>query len=93
MLIQHRQVESRGLFFVGKEGVIEAELVYHLKANGDMVIEHTEVSEALEGKGVGKKLVETAVEYARTQGIKIIPLCPYANALFKITPEWNDVLA
>jgi uncharacterized protein len=93
MLIQHRQVGSNGLFFVGKDGAIEAELAYHLQANGDMVIEHTEVGEDFEGMGVGKELVETAVEYARTQGIKIIPLCPFANALIKKTPEWHDVLA
>ncbi len=43
-----------------------------------MIIEHTEVDESLEGKGVGKQLVHTAVEYARTHNIKIstaVPLC------------------
>jgi uncharacterized protein len=37
--------------------------------------------------------VETAVDYARTHNIKIIPICPYAKSLFDKLPEWKDVLA
>jgi uncharacterized protein len=92
MLIQHKQEGDKGLFFVGLDGAIQAELVYHLSKAGNMVIEHTQVDSSLAGKGVGKQLVETAVAFARTNQIKIIPLCPFANALFKRIPEWSDVL-
>jgi len=40
-----------------------------------MIIEHTEVSEKLANKGVGKELV-AAVNYAREQNFKIRPLYP-----------------
>ena len=42
-----------------------------------MIIEHTEVSDELRGQNVGYQLVHTAVEYARANNIKIIPLCPF----------------
>jgi len=93
MLILHKQVGTKGLFYVGQDGAIEAELVYHLTGEGNMVIEHTEVDDSLAGKGVGRQLVETAVDYARTHNIKIIPVCPYAKSLFDKLPEWKDVLA
>jgi predicted GNAT family acetyltransferase len=92
MLIQHKQVGKKGIFYVGKDGAIEAELVYSIPSEGKMIIEHTEVDDSLAGKGVGKELVETAVDYARTHNIKIVPLCPFAKSLFDKIEEWGDVL-
>ena len=93
MLIQHKQVGGKGMFFVEQDGNILAELVYTMPSAEKMIIEHTEVSEELKGKNVGKQLVHTAVEYARGHQIKIIPLCPFANAVFKKTKEYADVLS
>jgi predicted GNAT family acetyltransferase len=93
MLILNKQVGNKGMFYVGQDGAIEAELVYHFTSEGKMVIEHTEVDDSLAGKGVARQLVETAVDYARTHNIKIIPICPYAKSLFDKLPEWKDVLA
>jgi len=92
MLIQNKQVGNKGLFYVGQDGAILAELVYNLPSPGKMVIEHTEVDESLKGKNVGYELVETAVNYARTHNMKIVPLCPFARALINRTKEWHDVL-
>jgi uncharacterized protein len=92
MLIQHKQTGTKGMFFVGQEGTILAELVYTMPSAYKMIIEHTEVSDELKGQSVGYQLVHTAVEYARTHQLKIIPLCPFANAVFKKKPEYADVL-
>ena len=92
MLIQHKQVGSKGLFFVQADGNILAEMVYTMPSPEKMIIEHTEVNDELRGQNVGYQLVQTAVEYARTHHIKIIPLCPFAHSVFKKKPEWADVL-
>jgi len=92
MLIQNKQVGNKGLFYVGQDGAILAELVYNVPSPGKMVIEQTEVDESLKGKNVGHELVETAVNYARTHHMKIVPLCPFAKALINRTKEWQDVL-
>lgn len=92
MVIHHKQVGTKGLFYVGEEGAILAEMVYTMPSAEKMIIEHTEVSDELRGQNVGYQLVQTAVEYARKHTIKIIPLCPFANALFKKKPEFADVL-
>ncbi len=93
MLIQNKLINGKGMFFVEQDGNILAEMVYSMPTPEKMIIEHTEVSDELAGKSVGKQLVHTAVEYARTNNIKIIPLCPFANAVFKRTKEYADVLA
>ncbi|HNR17455.1 MAG TPA: GNAT family N-acetyltransferase [Chitinophagaceae bacterium] len=92
MLVQHKQVGGKGMFFVQQEGNILAEMIYTMVSAEKMIIEHTEVSDELRGQQTGYQLVSIAVEYARTHGIKIIPLCPFANAVFKKKPEFADVL-
>jgi uncharacterized protein len=92
MLIQNKKVGNKGMFFVENEGHILAEMVYSMPSPDKMIIEHTEVSDELKGQHVGNQLVYTAVEYARTHNIKIVPLCTFANAVFKRKPEYADVL-
>jgi len=92
MLIQNRLTGNKGMFYVGQDGAIVAEMVYSMPVPEKMVIEHTEVDDSLAGKGVGKQLVATAVEYARTHGIRIVPLCPFAKSVFDKVKEWQDVL-
>ena len=92
MLIQHTKVGTKGMFYVGEPGAILAEMVYTMPSDDKMIIEHTEVDDSLSGKGVGMELLDTAVDYARTHGIKIIPLCPFAKSVFEKKPEFADVL-
>ncbi len=92
MVIQHKQVGDKGYFFVEVDGNKLAEMIYNMPDSEKMIIEHTEVNDELRGKNVGYQLVHTAVEYARSHHLKIIPLCPFTNAIFKKKPEYTDVL-
>jgi predicted GNAT family acetyltransferase len=56
------------------------------------IIDHTGVSNTVQGEGVGKNLVSTLVEHARSNGLKILPLCPFAKAEFKKNEAYHDVL-
>jgi len=57
-----------------------------------VIIDHTEVPDALRGRGVGQALVARAVADARAEGYRILPLCPFARSQFDRHPEWRDVL-
>lgn len=92
MEIKHSHDTERGLFYVETEGQRTAVMVYHMTGPSRMVIDHTEVSESLSGKGVGKQLVSAAVGYARANNIKIHPVCPFAAAVFKKVEAFQDVL-
>ncbi|MEL7547556.1 MAG: GNAT family N-acetyltransferase [Pseudomonadota bacterium] len=70
----------------------EAEMTYSRAGTSRIIIDHTDVPEALKGQGVGKKLVEAAVKDARAENFKIIPLCPFAKATLNKMPEWQDVV-
>jgi len=93
MLIQHEQHEHKGSFYVEENGNRLAEMVYTMSGTELMIIEHTEVDDKLRGKNVGYQLVHTAVEYARTNHLKILPLCPFAKSVFdRKHAEFGDVL-
>jgi uncharacterized protein len=93
MLIQQKQGGSKGSFYVEDNGRMLAEMTYSMTGTELMIIDHTEVSDELKGKNMGLQLVTAAVEYARANHIKIIPLCPFANAVFKKkAAEFGDVL-
>jgi predicted GNAT family acetyltransferase len=92
MLIQRKQTENKGMFYVENEGEIQAEMTYHMTVPNKMVIEHTEVGDELRGQNVGYKLVEAAVEYARQHNIKITVWCPFAKKVFDKKTDWHDVL-
>lgn len=91
MNIQQRDDGKKGAFYVEENGEQLAEMTY-VWAGTKMIIDHTEVSDKLAGKGVGKQLVNQAVEYARTNNIKIMPLCPFAKKVFDKTEAYRDVL-
>jgi len=94
MIIQHKRAETRGVFFIpGEEDDFLAELIYMKKEPDTMIIEHTEVGDELKGQNVGYQLVHMAIEYARTHNLKVIPMCPFAKAIFDKKPEYRDVLA
>jgi len=67
-------------------------MTYSIPSSDFIIIDHTEVDPAFKGQGIGKQLLYKIVEMAREKNIKILPLCPYANAQFKKIKEIQDVL-
>ena len=53
---------------------------------------HTEIDERFEGQGVGSRLVHDALEDARRQGLKVIPMCPFVKAYMSRHPETLDLV-
>ncbi len=70
-----------------------ARIEYILNNHGTMFLTHTEVPTQLEGKGVGKKIVEDALQYLQDNNLKLAPLCPFVAAYLKRHPEHASLLA
>jgi uncharacterized protein len=92
MEIQQINDTRRGYFEAVEDGKQAGKMTYTWAGDSKFIIDHTEVNEEFNGKGVGKKLVMAAVEYARTNNLKIIPLCPFAKIVFDKVEEIHDVL-
>ncbi len=91
--IEQKDSETKGSFFIkDSEGKKIAEMTYSWAGTDRIIIDHTEVSEQLRGTGAGKALVYKSVDFAREKHISIIPLCPFARAVFKKEDAIKDVL-
>lgn len=60
--------------------------------DGAIAFMHTEVPEALAGKGIGSKLVKGALDQARKRGLKVVALCPFVKAYVEKHAEYADLL-
>jgi hypothetical protein len=55
-----------------------AQLVYR-QVGPRLILVHTEVPDALGGRGLGGRLVRRAVEKAVAEGLEVVPWCPFAR--------------
>jgi predicted GNAT family acetyltransferase len=92
MEIKLTETANKGAFYIEQDGVRAAEMTFSKAGASLIIIDHTEVSDALRGKSAGKQLVAAAVQHARDHSIKILPLCPFAKSVFDKVPEYGDVL-
>lgn len=84
---------KKGAFFIEIDSIKSAEMTYIHAGPDKIIIDHTEVSDALKGQGIGYKLIDAAIAYIRANNLKVIPLCPFANAFFKKkAQECADIL-
>ena len=82
--------EAERRFEVKLEGEV-AFTEYRLVDHG-IILPHTVVPEAFEGRGVGGALAKAALGYAREQGLKVIPTCPFVAGYIAKHPEWHDLV-
>lgn len=93
MNILQRKDGTKGSFYIEENNKQLGEMTYSMAGPSLMIIDHTEVDDALKGQNAGMQLLHKAVDFARANQLKIIPLCPFANAMFKRKhDEFADVL-
>ena len=91
MEIKHTDNGKKGEW-VATEGDVKAgEMTYVWAGEDKFIIEHTIGNPDF--KGVGMKLLDRAVDYARQNNKKIIPLCPFARKMFDRNKDLHDVLS
>jgi hypothetical protein len=59
---------------------------------GLMRIEYVEVSPELRGTGLGRQLVERAVDFAKETELRVVPICGYARAVITRDPALSAQL-
>jgi len=60
-------------------------------SNGVLTILHTEVPKTMEGRGIGSALARGLLDIARSQGLKVQPLCPFVRAFMDRHPEYAEL--
>lgn len=63
------------------------------RREGRLVFTHTEVPEALSGRGIGSALARGALDDVRASGLRVVPLCPFIAAFIERHPDYRDLVA
>jgi len=84
--VRHHPSATGGEFRVERDGKRIAELTYSL-AGSDAVVSHTWVDPDHRGGTLAPSLVAAAVEWARANGRRIVPRCPYVAKVFARAPH------
>lgn len=92
MEILLEEENTKGFAMASKNNERAGMMTYSIAGAALIIIDHTEVEPAYNGKGVGKQMLYKIVEMARGKNIKIIPLCPFAASVFKKEVDIKDVL-
>ena len=61
-------------------------LQYERRPPRAIVLVHTEVPEALRGKGIGSEVIRFALQSARAEGLTIVAQCPFVRDYLKKHP-------
>jgi len=63
------------------------------RQSGDvLLLTHTEVPPDSEGQGVAAALVRSTLDWARSEGLKVRPVCSYVAAYMRRHPDTRDLL-
>ena len=88
--VEIRHDSSGQRFYATLQGY-EACLMYRL-AGKEINLYHTYVPEGFRGRGIAEKLCKAAFEYAKTQGLTVLPSCSYiSDAYLKRHPEYEPL--
>lgn len=58
---------------------------------GAVVLIHTDVDPRFEGRGLGGRLVEGALDDLRARGLEVVPVCPFVADFIGRHPEYADL--
>ncbi len=88
IVVRHDAAEQR---FTAEVNGLPSLLQYR-SAPGKIIFVHTEVSPALQGHGVGDALAHAGLEFARAEGLAVVPLCPFVAAYIRRHPEYQSLV-
>ncbi|HJT15992.1 MAG TPA: GNAT family N-acetyltransferase [Thermoanaerobaculia bacterium] len=76
------------------EAHVEGDVAFlSYRMDGDtMVLEHTRVPKPLEGRGIASSLATAAFDYARSNHLRVVVVCPYVQSWLERHPEQRDLV-
>ncbi|AKP66980.1 GNAT family N-acetyltransferase [Companilactobacillus ginsenosidimutans] len=91
--MEMRHGENRFYLFDTDTHKEVGEIVYSKVEDNIISIDHTRVDETFQGHGFAGRLLNSMLDYADLNNLKIVPVCEYAKVAFKKRPEIRFLLA
>ena len=78
-------------FEIHADGELAGYLVYNRRGER-IALNHTEVLDGYEGKGIGSALIARTLDDLREQGVAVLPFCPFVKSFLQRHPDYLDVV-
>ena len=85
MEIRHDCANQEFVLFNDENQAI-GKITYERGTHGELFVPHTEVRPAYEGCGYAGQLLDALVAYAKSENVKVVPICPYVVRAFRKNP-------
>ena len=85
------EVPERSRFEVRVDGEVAGYSEYRRRP-GLIAFIHTLIDPRFEGQGLGSKLVREALSEARSEGLSILPICPFVRGYIASHSEYHDLV-
>ncbi|MCX2732606.1 GNAT family N-acetyltransferase [Saccharopolyspora sp. NFXS83] len=82
---------DRSRFEITVDGVLAGFAEYR-RTPGRVVITHTEIDDAHQGRGLAGRLTAGALDVVRDEGALVTPLCEYTAAYIGKHPQYQDLV-
>ncbi len=76
---------------VHADGELAGFTTYHRRGER-IALNHTEILDAFEGKGVGSALVARMLDDLRERKLEVLPFCPFVRGYIQRHPDYRDVV-
>ncbi|HWS47883.1 MAG TPA: GNAT family N-acetyltransferase [Acidimicrobiia bacterium] len=90
-MVEVRNNEQRRRYEI-LDGLGVAGFAQYVIRPGRVILVHTEIDPAFEGRGLGSKLAAGALDDIRSRGLRVVPLCPFIEAYIESHPEYQDLV-
>ncbi len=91
--VVHNAAQSRFEMTLGADTAVCDYRIERGTGGATMVLPHTGVPPAHEGRGVAAAMVAAALDHARRSGMRVRPLCSYVAQYMRRHPETQDLIA
>jgi predicted GNAT family acetyltransferase len=78
-------------FEIAVDGELAGSLSYQ-RGKGTISLIHTEIEPSFEGQGLGSKLIRGALDAARSEGLEVLPFCPFVRSFLAKHDEYLDLV-
>ena len=83
----------RGRFVIYEDELYAGEMTYEWQDARTISVDHTGVESYFGGKGYGRLLIGAGVDFARREGLRIVPVCSFVRKSFERDASLADVKA